>query len=454
MGSPITFSGFNSIDFGVVLNAIMQQERDPLNRLEAQKTTFKGQTTAFATLATKLGALKTAGETLAEADGLAVLKSSSSDTTAVGVTSTDGTLEGSYGVAVNTLARAQVLTSGSTYDSLTDVVATSGTIRFTKTGGTPVDLVIGASTTLQGLASQINALDDGPAKAAVVQVAPGQYKLALTGADTGTANGFTVEFTSAFAGGEGLTYAVGNGNAIFGDDAGENAQTALDATLTVNGIPITSSTNTITSAIPGATLSLLKANSSATVSVTRDADASIDNIKKFVSAYNDVVTFLKDQNTAAVAGKASIARDPMVTGFRNQLRMTLMDEYGAGAYTRLPGVGIGFDITGKMILDEDMLEDALAANQDDVQSLFSSAFTSLNTMIEGYTQVDGLLATTRERIDEQVKNIDSRLLAMEAQLELRRQTLQKEFIAADMAISQLNAQGGSLAGLANQYRLY
>jgi flagellar hook-associated protein 2 len=454
MGSPITFSGLNGIDFGMILNAIMQQERQPLTRLETQKTTFKGQTTAFANLAAKLGTLQDAGDALGENNGLAVLKASSSDTTAVGVSATSGTLEGTYSVAVTDLARAQVLTSSSTYDSLTDVIATSGTIRFTKSGGTPVDLVIGASTTLQDLASQINALDDVPVRAAVVQVSPGQYKLALTGAETGTANAFTVEFAGALAGGEGLTYATGNGNAIFGDDASENSQTALNATLTVNGIPIVSSTNSITSAIPGATLSLLQANASSTISVTRDAEASIGNIKKFVTAYNDIISFLKDQNTAAIAGKASISRDPMVTGFRNQLRQTLLGTYGTGDFTRLPAVGIGFDITGQMQLDEDVLEEALAANQNDVQSLFSSAFSSLNTMIENYTKVDGLLASARERLGVQVENIDARLGALEGQLELRRATLQKEFIAADMAISQLNSQGGSLAGLANQYRLF
>ena len=144
----------------------------------------------------------------------------------------------------------------------------------------------------------------------------------------------------------------------------------------------------------------------------------------------------------------------MVTGFRNQLRQTLLGTYGTGEFTRLPAVGVGFDITGQMELDEDMLEEALAANQGDVQSLFGSAFAALNTMIENYTKVDGLLATVRGRLDVQVKNLDSRLDALERQLEIRRQTLQKEFIAADMAISQLNSQGGSLAGLANQYRLF
>ena len=51
MGSPITFSGFNSIDFNQILNAVMAQERAPLNRLETQKRTLESQNSAFATLA-------------------------------------------------------------------------------------------------------------------------------------------------------------------------------------------------------------------------------------------------------------------------------------------------------------------------------------------------------------------------------------------------------------------
>ena len=37
MGSPVTLSGFNNIDFGSVLNAIMQQERLPVTQLESQQ---------------------------------------------------------------------------------------------------------------------------------------------------------------------------------------------------------------------------------------------------------------------------------------------------------------------------------------------------------------------------------------------------------------------------------
>ena len=64
MGSPITFSGFNNIDFNSILEAVMTQESQPLTRLQTQKTTLETQNTQFGTLATKLSALKTAVDTL------------------------------------------------------------------------------------------------------------------------------------------------------------------------------------------------------------------------------------------------------------------------------------------------------------------------------------------------------------------------------------------------------
>ena len=69
MGSPITFSGFNSIDFGQILELIMTAERAPMTTLETQKTALNTQGTAYTTLAGKLGALESALDTLTDADG-------------------------------------------------------------------------------------------------------------------------------------------------------------------------------------------------------------------------------------------------------------------------------------------------------------------------------------------------------------------------------------------------
>src|SRR4029079_13225781 len=106
MGSPITFSGFNNIDFGVVLNAIMQQESAPLTAIETQRSTLQAQNTAFATFATRIGALESAAHALAQGQGLSTVAATASDPTAVGISTGSSTITGRYDVRVTELAQA------------------------------------------------------------------------------------------------------------------------------------------------------------------------------------------------------------------------------------------------------------------------------------------------------------------------------------------------------------
>src|SRR5689334_13004920 len=117
VSSPITFSGFNSIDFGSILEAVMTQESQPLTRLQTQKSTLETQNTQFGTLATKLSTLKAAGDALRDTDSMALVTASSSDT-GVGVTTTTGTVAGSYSVVVTDLARPQVMKSDTNFGTL------------------------------------------------------------------------------------------------------------------------------------------------------------------------------------------------------------------------------------------------------------------------------------------------------------------------------------------------
>jgi flagellar capping protein FliD len=75
-------------------------------------------------------------------------------------------------------------------------------------------------------------------------------------------------------------------------------------------------------------------------------------------------------------------------------------------------------------------------------------------MIESYTEAGGLVSDARERIDTQVSNLGRRIGTLEEQLAIRRAALQREFIAADRAMAQLNSQGSSLSQLGGQYRLF
>jgi flagellar hook-associated protein 2 len=310
--------------------------------------------------------------------------------------------------------------------------------------------------TVKELVDAINAADDAPVTASLVQSAPGAYQIVLTGRRTGAGNSFTIG--SGLTGGQGLSFKDDDLNGVY-----DNVQDARDAAFTVNGLAITSDSNTASEVVPGVTLTLAREDPDKTVTVTvsRDTAASMERVDKLVTAYNDLLAFMNEQRTASTGGKTSIARDPLVQGLKNSLRAALLNEYAnSGEFSRLAAVGIGFDQTGKMTLDKKTFENAVTGKLADVQSLFngddglSGAFGEVGNLIKNYTQAGGLVADVRARLTTQMAALTTRIGGLEEQLERRRQTLQREFQAADEAMSQLNSQMASLSSLGGQYRLF
>ena len=455
--AAITLSGFNNIDFNAILEAVMTQERVPFTALGTKKAALQQQNTQLGTLAGKLATLRSAAEDLASADSLAVLKAVSSDATLVGVSTSSGSTSGVYDVKVTSRAKAQVTASTST-SAENDVVATGGSLSLLVAGQPPVDIVVSGSMTLRDLADAINATSDAPVSASVVQVTPGNYRLVLTSKETGVDNAFT--FTSTLSGGTGVTF--GGANATYGEAGDGNAVDAANAVLTVNNVAVESSSNTLTDVIPGATLTLNGEDATKTtqVTVTRDGEAMRTQVEDFAKAYNDLVKFMKDQQTAAINGSTNIARDPMVRALHTELRSTVLGAYGDGDLTRLAAVGIEFERDGTMSVDASVFADAIDSNPIAVQELFAGAdgedgaFDELEQLLAGYVDSDGLVKEARTRIQDQVQNISARMDVLDAQLAIRRETLHREFIAADQAMSRLNSQVNSLSALGGQYRLF
>jgi flagellar hook-associated protein 2 len=459
MGSPITFSGFNSIDFNQILNAIMTAERAPMTALETQKTALNTQGTAFTTLAGKLGALESSLDTLTDADGFSALAVATSDEEAVGVSATSGGVAGMYEVVVSELARAQVMASTTTYTSPDQAIATGGSISVALFGNPPVQIpptALTGSMSVRQFADAINSQANSPVHASVVQAAPGQYRLVLTGRGTGTDNAFTL--TSSLTGGAGLTFTDTDTDGTYGDSPADLAVAATNAALTVNNIPITSATNDVEDAVPGVLLTLSKkdATKKVLVEVTESSAAAEKELEDFVKAYNDLMAFLGEQNDAAASGKSSIARDGMVRTLRAELRVAMQAEYpAAGAnYSRLSTVGIEFEQTGTIKVNATRLGEALKASSSSVQTLFDAAFAEIKAQVEDYAKSGGLIQNAKNRLKDQIVKIDGRLESMQLQLDLRRSALQQEFIAADMLMTQLKGQGSSLEALGGQYRLF
>jgi flagellar hook-associated protein 2 len=441
----VTLSGFNNIDFGQILEAVMAQERLPVTILENQQKALQAQQSAFATFGTRLDALESAAADLKSSSGFSGRKTTISNPAALSVAAGSTTPIGTYEVLVNELARAQVTGTNSTHaDKDTTIVASGGSVTI---GGTVVTLT--GDTTLQGLAEAINGTSGIGVTAAVVQNGA-NYQLALTGNETGAAKAFAI--TNGLTGGSGVAFNV------------TNAQNATNASGTVNGIAFSSAQNQIEGAVPGATLNLLKKDTvnSIVLTITGDTSSVKSLVEKFVSAYNGIVQFIDDQQAAAGRKETTnIGRDPLVRSLRQQLSRTLLSDYeGAGTFQSLSEVGLSFTRTGRLEFNSGAFDAALSLDQTSVQNLFRGDGVSQGlvdkfaAVVKSYTKSDGLVPSAELRITDQLSKVADRIDDMEQRLETRRLALQKEFTAADTLISQLNAQGNSLSSLSSQYRLF
>ena len=198
------------------------------------------------------------------------------------------------------------------------------------------------------------------------------------------------------------------------------------------------------------------------VTVSRDPEGLRKQVDGFVKAYNDLVGWVNDQRTASTEGKTSVGRETVVRGLHSDLRAAILGQHGSGGITRLAAVGIGFDRSGMMTVNASVFERAVKDDPTAVTELFAGAsdgatdgaFDDLSDVISRYTDAGGLVRTAQERLESQVKQISGRMDVLDAQLALRRNALQAEFIAADQAMQRLNSQVNSLSSLGGQYRLF
>ena len=460
MGSQVTLSGFNKIDFNMILEAVMQQEQAPLRSLQTQQQTLTSRNSRYATLATKLSTLESAAKDLGDASAFVGHTLSLSDSTALTASATTSARAGTYNVVVSELARSQVTASASVApDADTTPVAMAGSLTITA-GGTLVTVELTGAVTLNELASRINATPGMPVTATVIRASSTAYRLVLTSNTIGTDGRFTV--TNGLTGALAFTDSSEPPDGVSGDLDGDNAVVATDAVALVNNVEVRSSNgNTIAGAIPGVTLTLSKKGASTTVFVSDDMATTKTRIKKFVDAYNDLLKFYDDQRSAAASGDDSnLSRDPLMRSLKSTLRNALTAAYGTGDIKSLSTVGIGFDTSGRLSFESTRFDDRAAAAPETIRALFGGttgtpgAFDAIQSLVESYTKTGGLLGNVRDRVDVQLSALSRRIDDAQDRLDRRRLSLQQEYIAADMLMTRLNSDASALSSLGSSYSAF
>ena len=445
--AAVSFSGFNGIDFGAIIAATITAESVPLNNLKQQQTDIKSKDSAFATLSGGIGTMETQAGTLTSSSLFTNVTASSNDVGVGSATVGTDAVSAEYALHVTTLAKAQVTVSTNGYATADTIAAKGGSISFTIDGSTTTPIDISADTSLAGLRNAINAQNSGVV-ASVVNTGS-TNKLVISSRTTGEANGFTINNTLTNSGGTALAFAVGQ------SPSSGNSQDAVDAVFTVNGIAFTSDTNTTTTAIPGLSLKL-SGEGDATVSITPDYAAIETSLKSFVTTYNQLRQFSTVQNTisAATGQRGPLANDSVLRQAVSDLRDTVFTaNTNGGKYKYLSEVGVTVDQTGNLQFDQKAYNAAITGYPDDVQKLFQGTdsvdgvFDDIKERLQNLDGTAGLIKSTRDTIRTTLKSVAERITAAQLRLNMRKAELQRQYAAADKAISRLNSMTGQLSQL-------
>jgi len=428
----ITLSGFNGIDFKQIVDVIMQQESRPLTALQQQEKTHKDKDAAYVNLGTQIGKLQSAVATLVAPSAFSNVAVSSSDASVVAVSTASASISGHYAIEITQLAKAQVTASTNGYASSAAIAADSGAISFTIDGETTEAINITDSTTLAELRNAINAQNSGVV-ASIVNTGT-TNKLVITSRQTGASHGFVINSTLANTEGDVLTFANGQ-NATTG-----NSQNAQDALLTVNGLSITSESNTISSVVPEITFKAVKIGS-ADIDAVPNYQPLKDAVKSLIDAFNGLKHYYDQQQGSS----GSLTNDLIMRQVYSEVRKNLLSSnQNGGSFHYLAEAGIEFTTTGELKLNESNFDSAVNSNLGNLQSLFSGTgdddgvLEALKARLTSLDSSAGAIKTARDSLKRVIANDDDRISAMQLRLDLRREALVKMYAAADEAIARMN----------------
>jgi flagellar hook-associated protein 2 len=339
-----------------------------------------------------------------------------------------------------------------TFDSavLAGQPVTLGGLTYTPAAGATAAEVAAA------FASLAEGATTGPSAAA------GSYTGSFTGYSTSSANGATLTVSTLKLGNVTDLQTIGQPVTGLGFDT--RLQTAANAALTVNGVAITSSSNSVEGAIAGVTLNLSNTtNGAASLNFSRDTAAVKAKLQAVVTAFNDANSMLgvvSDPKSTVTTYGATLVGNSTVNQVRSQIRAMVMGNSSSPSdnITALRDLGITINKSGNLDLDATKLDKTLSSNFDKAVTMLSanrenlSATSTLPAGVAGdaVKQLTSLLASTGA-LTSQSANATSKISAYKVELtklETRMTDLlaryTKQFSAMDAIVGQTNSLKTSL----------
>ena len=221
-----------------------------------------------------------------------------------------------------------------------------------------------------------------------------------------------------------------------------------DATLSVDGVPVTSASNTVSGVLQGITLQLNSAasGSSVQVDVEPDQQAATTAIQNFANTYNSLMKSVNAQFTFDTSTKSAgiLSGDPYLRELQQRLLSEVATDTGTGQYTSLRSIGVQLQNDGTVQIDSSALSQALSSNFAAVRSAFQGSGgvgQSISSDLLNLTDpVTGLMNADLKSVADQQSTIADRIQTLNDYLTTQRKMLTDKYTQINVLMQEQTAQ--------------
>ncbi len=428
----------SGMDLQGLIDKLIDVDKKPIIMKQTEKVEYESYYQTFNSLESKMTKLMADSNTMLT--DMNAQTASVSDDSLADVSVTGAPASGIHNITVDTLAQGQTWLSTTSESSLTNNIVSVGSGSFTYKIGTQEytinldnNALSSTPTTLQEFIDAINSNGSG-----------------LQATTVNNGSGYVVVLKTPEGTNNDLTIVQNDTDLTFGDNGAPNVASS-DASLTIDGVSVTSHSNTLDGNIPGLEIKLKKTGSFS-VYVNTDYSALTKDMQNIVDDYNDMMDFIAknsgydDQRNVADA----FFSNSTIQSVRSTLENILMDKYGGdeSSISYLSDLGIDIDKTGKMSLDTSKFQQTLQTNFKDVKKLLTESVSGaddgflnkLHTALYDMTDTNGSIELEKNYLQGKTERLQEQINAMNQQLEQERANLTMTFAQMDEYIGMLKSQ--------------
>ena len=438
-------SALGSSQISSQISQVEARLQQPITQLQTQAATDKAEISAWGAIQ---GTVSTLSNSLAGISNISTInnRSATSTTTSVATaTATNTAQTGTYNLSNVTLAKMQEIYSSVQGSGSAKIGSAAGSLSFTLKNGKTENVAIGSSDmTLNGIAQAINKVAGG-VQASVVGTSGGA-RLVLQSSATGGSQAFSVSGTGNLAR---FDYSSGTATSTNASGSMTLAQAATNASFDINGVPVSNTSNTISNALSGVSITLA-ASGSTTLSVSSSPGAIAGALSTVASNLNAAVAAIAKQTAYVPASSASTSTSsaksgPLLGNFTaSDMSNQLLTAVTGAAASGMTSNAVGFSVssTGAVSFNSATFSAAYAKNPTAVTALVNQIYKGLDTVTSGAlggTGSNGSAGTTGS-IGAQIQSFQSNITSINSQItqivknnNAQLQILVQEYSAAEAA---------------------